>query len=150
MTVHRLGDAGGLYPAYSGLGAAAYPGRWNARDQRVVYTCEHYSTALLEKLVRTTVMPTRQQRIEITLPAGLSYEALGPESLRGWDDPVVRSARAFGARWYAEARSVLLFVPSVIAWPDRNVLINETHPDAARMSVGEETLVRWDERLFGG
>lgn len=150
VTVHRLGDPDGLYPVYSGIGAAMYPGRWNETDQRVIYTAEHYSTALLEKLARTGKMPSRQNRLEAILPAGSSYEEVGPESVKGWDDAEKRASRRFGSTWYEERRSLVLFVPSVLAWPDRNVLINEAHEKAGGVTVGREVLVRWDERLFGG
>ena len=140
----------GAYPVYSGAGVARVPGRWNAADQPAIYASLAFSTALLEKLARLGELPSNQHRVEITLPEGLSYEELGPESLRGWDDHVPDRARAFGAAWFAQARSAVLIVPCVIAWPDRNVLINPDHPEADGITVGRETLVRWDERLFGG
>lgn len=116
----------------------------------MVYTSLAYSTALLEKLVRLGELPSYQHRVEATLPEGLSYEELGPESVRGWDAPLPDAARAYGEAWYAEARSAVLIVPSTIAWPDRNVLINLDHDEAGTITVGREVLVRWDERLFGG
>ena len=36
------------YADLSGIGAASYPGRWNAARQRVVYTAEHPALAVLE------------------------------------------------------------------------------------------------------
>ncbi len=93
-------------------------------------------------------MPARQFRVQIVLPRGLSYEELGPESLKGWDHERPDRARAYGAKWFEERRSAILIVPSVPAWPDRNVLINPSHPEASLIETGREVLVRWDERLF--
>lgn len=149
MTVYRIGDPAGLYPIYSCEGARQYGGRWHRRGQRTIYTAEHYSTAMLERLVHYSgVLPKGQHFIEIAVPAGVSYEVVTVHSLAGWDSKDQRAARAFGAQWIEERRSAVLFVPSVVARMERNGLINPDHPDAARIVPGLEQPVRWDERLF--
>ena len=57
---YRIGDPTGSYAIYSGDGAALSPGRWNARGQDIIYTSEHYSTALLEKLIYIGELPENQ------------------------------------------------------------------------------------------
>ncbi len=76
---------------------------------------------------------------------------LDPASLPDWDNPRDTSiAQAFGRAWIEEQRSALLFVPSVVtAGRDTNVIVNPDHPDAVRISVGPETAVALDARLFG-
>ncbi len=60
-------------------------------------------------------------------------------------------AQAFGRTWIEERRSALLLVPSVVtAGRDTNVVVNPDHPDCGRISVGPETAVTLDRRLFGG
>lgn len=45
---------------------------------------------------------------------------------------------------------MLLFVPSVVARPERNLVINTRHPEyeGLGIEVGLETPVWWDRRLF--
>ncbi len=148
MRAFRIGDPKGAYPIYSGEGAAKVEGRWHERGQNVIYASEHYSTALLEKLAHWNGhLPPSQHYIEITIPAGTSYEVVTKDTLPGWVDAAV--ARAFGSRWFGERRSCILVVPSFVARLDTNVLINPDHPDARAIKVGLETPVPWDARLFG-
>jgi RES domain-containing protein len=59
-------------------------------------------------------------------------------------------AQAFGRNWIQSRRSALLIVPSIVtAGRDANVVVNPDHPDARRISVGPETPVVLDLRLFG-
>ena len=41
-----------------------YPGRWNDPGQPVIYASEHYSTALMEKLVYTLRLPPNQPQVD--------------------------------------------------------------------------------------
>lgn len=114
----------------------------------MIYTSEHYSTAMLEKLVYTGEMPPNQHFIEIAIPAGTTYEIVTKDSLPGWSDATRVVAQAFGAAWFDERRSAILIVPSVVARMEHNVLINPDHEDAAGIEPGRETPVWWDQRLF--
>ena len=92
--------------------------------------------------------PGNQHFVEIVIPAGTSYEVGGPDTLPDWhllDSP---SARRFGHQWYAERRSAILIVPAVVARPERNVIINASHPESSRLTPGPATPVWWDERVF--
>jgi len=148
LRVYRMGDPGGEYAVYSGEGACTYPGRWHERDQAVIYASEHYATAVLETLARTGEMPRNQHYVEIEIPAGVTYEVVTSDSLPGWSDADGMVAREFGSAWFRERRSAILIVPSVVARVERNVLIHPYHTDAGSISVGLETPVYWDSRLF--
>src|SRR3546814_16660819 len=64
LTCYRIGDPDGAHPIYDSEGARLYPGRWNTAASPIIYTSEHYSTAMLEKLVHAnTVMPANQHYI---------------------------------------------------------------------------------------
>ena len=148
LRAYRIGDPAGDHPVYSGDGSRVYPGRWNERGQSVIYASEHYSTALLEMLARTGEMPRNQHYVEIDIPAGVTYEVVTKDSLPGWCDVDGAVARSFGSRWYTERRSAILIVPSVVARMEHNVLIHSSHDEASSISVGLETPVCWDLRLF--
>ena len=150
MRVFRIGDPAGRYPIYSGEGAAIAEGRWHEKGQEVIYTSEHYSTAMLEKLVHYNgLLPANQHFIEIELPVGTSYEEVTKDSLPDWHLPDSPAARAFGSGWIKGRQSAILIVPSCVAREELNVLINPHHPDAKAIRVGREKPVWWDTRLFG-
>lgn len=149
LKCYRIGDPDGVYPIFDATGSKLYPGRWNSPASPVIYTSEHYSTAMLEKLVHGSgSLPPNQHFIEITLPNGVSYEFLTPAHLPGWDDPAGTVSRRFGERWQIERRSLLLFVPSLVARIERNILINPEHPEFPRIAHDLAQPVWWDARLF--
>ena len=60
----------------------------------MLYTSEHYSTAMLEKLVRGSgFLPPNQHYVEITVPNGISYEMLNPPALPDWDHAAATAAK---------------------------------------------------------
>jgi RES domain-containing protein len=149
MTAYRIGDPDGAHPIYSAEGARRVAGRWHRRGQLVIYASQHYSTAMLEKLAHYSgALPRGQCFIEITIPAGVSYECVTTDSLPAWDHSDGAAARKFGSAWIEAKRTAILIVPSVVARMETNILINPAHSDAARITCGLEKPVRWDTRLF--
>lgn len=149
LTCYRIGDPDGEFPIFSADGSRIAPGRWNTVDAPVIYASEHYSTAMLEKLVHgNNRMPPNQHFVEITIPNGTSYEIVTGAMLPGWQSADQQVSRAFGERWAKEARSAILIVPGVVARPERNVLINPGHSEFSRISAGLHVPIWWDERLF--
>jgi RES domain-containing protein len=148
IKAYRIGAANNKYPIFDGTGSTFYPGRWNTATGRVIYSSEHYSTALLEKLVHSNTgkIPRNQQWIEITIPAGTTYEIVTTYSLPNWTDATV--SQNFGDRWLREKRSCILFVPSIVAPLDNNILINEFHPQFPDLTTSLNQPVIWDRRLF--
>jgi RES domain-containing protein len=141
--------ANGRYPILDGSGAMRYGARWNSPGRRVIYASEIYSGALLEILVHTSGgMPAEQVFVEIEIPAGVSVESVAPGEIPGWDTPSFESARKFGDRWYDERRSAVLLVPSVVTRVERNVMLNQDHPELPRIRAGQPLPVRWDSRLW--
>ena len=71
----------------------------------MIYASEHYSTAMLEKLVRSSgELPPNQHFIEITIPNGVTYEMLERAHLPGWDDISREASRAYGEAWQTSRR----------------------------------------------
>ena len=74
----------------------------------MIYASEHYSTTMLEKLVRSSgELPPNQHFIEITIPNGVTYEMLNPAHLPGWDDMSREASRGYGDAWQTSRRSLL-------------------------------------------
>ncbi len=147
MLAYRIGDPAGQHKIYSGEGAALVEGRWHERGQDVIYASEHYSTAMLEKLVHFNgILPPNQHFVRIDIPMATPYEIVTKDSLPAWTDRT--QARAFGAAWFAERRSAILIVPSFVAREDRNVLINPHHAASKAIRPHLETPVWWDARVL--
>ena len=115
----------------------------------MIYASEHYSTALLEKLVHGGgALPPNQHAITITIPRGLTYEVFSQASMPGWDSVPATVSKAFGEAWCLERRSVALIVPSVVARVESNVLINPAHQEFRHVTTTLHEPVFWDRRLF--
>ncbi|MBB4189252.1 RES domain-containing protein [Sinorhizobium terangae] len=51
LSAFRIGDPKGTYPIFDAAGSTIAPGRLNTLPSPIIYASEHYSTAVLEKLV---------------------------------------------------------------------------------------------------
>jgi RES domain-containing protein len=150
LSAFRIGDINGAYPIFDPTGSTIAPGRWNTPASPIIYTSEHYSTAVLEKLVHGSGrLPPNQHYVQVTIPRGLTYEVLPIPALPGWDTMPATVSKKFGEDWCVQRRSVILIVPSVMARPDNNILINPAHPEFPNITVSLHQPVYWDKRLFG-
>jgi RES domain-containing protein len=149
LTCYRIGDPDGAYRIFDATGSRLFPGRWNTPDAPVLYASQHFSTALLEKLVRGSGrLPPNQHYIEITVPAGTSYVIADVAALPGWDATVPTVSKDFGEAWQRSRRSLLLIVPSIVARLDMNILINPEHSEFPLIDTSLHHPVHWDRRLF--
>ena len=149
MRAYRIGDPQGLFPIWSPDGARRVAGRWHEGGAEVIYASENYSTALLEALAHWNgILPSGQRYIEITIPSGTSYEMVTEDAIPNWFERSAEASRRFGRDWYAENRSAILIVPSVVARMEQNVVINSRHPEFTNLLVGPEKPVFWDDRLL--
>lgn len=106
---------------------------------------------MLEKLVRvpTGWVPARQQFAEIFISGVVEIEEIGPADVPGWERPDYAASQAYGDAWYDSGRTAVLIVPSVPAMGlERNVLINQRHPQFRHLTHGELRPIVWDARLF--
>jgi len=146
---YRIGDPDGAYPIFDATGSKLFPGRWNTAACPMIYTSEHYSTAMLEKLVHGSgQLPPNQHFVEITIPNGVPYEILDVARLPDWASAAATSSKDYGDRWQASRRSLLLIVPSVVARVEKNFLINPHHPAFREIETSLHQPVWWDDRLF--
>jgi len=149
LKCYRIGDPAGRYPIFDATGSKLDPGRWNTPARPVIYTCEHYSTAMLEKLVHGSGrLPPNQHYIEITIPNGATYEALNAAALPDWYLESGAASKPFGDAWQESKRSLVLMVPSVVARLELNFLINPEHHELGKITTSLHQPVWWDKRLF--
>lgn len=150
MEAYRIGSP--AHPLLDGAGAAAAENaRWNSKGRYVIYAAEHYATALLEKAAQlnSIKLPRTLAYIRIGVPAETSVEELKAEDLPGWDADEKTASRQFGDRWYDEGRSLILLVPSLAApGLERNVLINQRHPQFSRLTTSTAERIRCHPKLL--
>ena len=119
------------------------------RPAAVIYACETYAAAMLEKLAQWNgILPDNQHFVEAATPRGASYEVATPDIVPGWDSLDRRASRRFAASWYAGKQSLVLFVPFLVARMERNVVVNGLHPGFQDIQLTLETPVWWDRRLY--
>jgi RES domain-containing protein len=149
LTAYRIGDPQGAHPIFEAAGSLQFPGRWNTPASPVIYASEHFSTAMLEKLVQGSgQLPPNQHYIEITIPNGSSYEMLDTAALPDWHAGSASASKAFGEAWQKEKRSLVPIVPSVVARIEKNILINPEHSEFGGVTTSLHQPVWRDARLF--
>jgi RES domain-containing protein len=147
LRAFRIADM--RHTIFDGSGAMLHGARWNSPGRRVIYAAETYAGGLLEILVHASgSVPQSQGYVEIEIPSGLSIEEITQDDVPRWDSPSFEAAQAFGDRWYDERRTPVLIVPSVVTLVERNVLINQEHPEFPLVKASQAVPVRWDARLW--
>jgi RES domain-containing protein len=149
LQAYRIADF--RFPILDGGGAAQHGARWNSPGRRVVYAASTYSGAVLEKLVHVNIgsFPANQVEATITIPAGVLIEEIDATVLpSGWEFEQTIT-RAMGDRWYDECQTVVLIVPSAVTrGKEKNILMNQSHPDFSMISFEGLKRVSWDSRLL--
>jgi RES domain-containing protein len=147
LRAFRIADM--RHAIFDGSGAMLHGARWNSPGRRVIYAAETYAGALLEILVHASgSVPQSQGFVEIEIPSGVSIEEISQDDVPRWDSPSFEATQAFGDRWYDERRTLALIVPSVVTRVERNVLINQEHPEFPLVRASQAVPVRWDSRLW--
>jgi RES domain-containing protein len=151
MFAFRLVKARHAATALNGEGARRVGGRWNAPGVPMVYCAASLSLAVLELLahVGPENIPSDLVTIKVEIPDDAPVKHLLPADLPGnWKQEEAKGAlQALGAEWIKAGAELALIVPSVIVPSEVNVLINPSHPDAARVRVVARDPFSLDPRL---
>lgn len=152
ITVYRLG-----HPSYidrlDGEGAALRGGRWNLPGQRMVYTAQTSSLAILEVLAHIAdfkdPLPYQLVEIQLSIHSLLHYTDLSAELPPAWSlhqagDKITRS---IGSEWIRKKNSAVLVVPSVHNPLESNYLLNPDHPELEAKITGKHWYL-YDHRLI--
>lgn len=155
ILIWRIGTDTKTYSAdeLSGEGARLTGGRWNRLGTTMIYASSSIALACLETVVHLDAgdLPLNRYLVCIEIPDNIWKAAtvLKPDNHVGWDAiPAGMISLDAGNNWAVSKKSTLLLVPSVIVPEEKNILINPTHPEAAKIKV--KKLRRWtyDARLF--
>ena len=124
--------------AFSGEGAFLTGGRWNSPGVRVVYTSSSVALAVLEVLAyRKARKPLTPRHLYTVQLEEAQVRRLGEHELpAGWRHyPYPESTQALGDAWARRGETLALAVPSVLAPPEANVMLNCAHPDFRHLDV---------------
>ena len=131
--------------AFSGNGAAQYPGRWNKAGVPVIYTCSSIALCALEILVHTRSRQALNGRFVL-------FEAEFAPSLVTEPEETGHLPRQktqeLGDRWVKKAEFAVLRVPSIITG-EPNYLLNPNQADFSKIKIGDPQVFYFDERLLG-
>lgn len=148
VTAFRIADQ--RFDIRSGFGAALYGGRWNATGSEMLYACETFACAMLERLAHTNIgrIPASQVAVRMELPFGCRVTEFDEKELGDWLHEEWRT-QELGTAWLRANESVALRVPSIVARPyEHNLLLNPRHDDFARVFWHAPTAIAWDDRLL--
>lgn len=126
----------------NGDGARRYGGRWNSPGHAVVYAAADAALAVLEVRVHLDLTPDLLPDDYLLLTIDLRDLAAEAAAT------VPADPAAFGDDWLRAQRMPVLRVPSLIVPESCNLLLNPTHPDAARASVVAQRRFTFDRRLW--
>jgi RES domain-containing protein len=131
-----------------------FDGRWNTVGHAVTYCSTSPSLCMLEKLVHIEDPALLPEFVMVTydVPDSLSAESIGLDDLpTDWRRQEGLTQRR-GDAWRRSRMTPLLQVPSAIVplqgSPDRNVLINHTHPESAAINIVSSVPFALDARLI--
>jgi RES domain-containing protein len=155
VTVWRIGADTPEYEAHdpSGKGAEKTGGRWNRKGAPLIYTSGSRSLACLETIVHLSggdPLPLNRYLVQIEIPMALSRSRVvfNPAHHVGWDaEPAGKVSMDWGTAWIQGKTTLLAEVPSVIVPEEHNILINPTHPDAAKLTGTKIRRWTYDQRL---
>jgi RES domain-containing protein len=126
----------------NGEGARLYGGGWNSPGRPMVYTASTAALAVLEVRVNLDLpldlLPDDYVLVTVDL-SDLAIEdiaTLPPDRRMAGDD------------WLAAGRTPVLRVPSIIVPESPNLLLNPTHPYAARAKIAGKRPFQFDSRLW--
>lgn len=128
-------------------------GRWNSKDQAVVYTSESIALATLETLAhlgdRVAIRNAFLVRVEVPAAVWAERETVPVTALDPtWvAEPAGLTTIKFGDAWLQSLRSPLIEVPSVIVPEEKNILINPAHTMSRKIRASVSRQYMYDPRL---
>ncbi|WP_213807891.1 RES domain-containing protein [Granulicella sp. dw_53] len=152
ITVYRLLRHRFAGSAFDGQGSFLFGGRWSNPGTRIVYTAEHLSLAMLEYLAHLDPRdpPSDLVLAKATIPDTVSrivYPLADlPSNWRSY--PAPPSLAEVGTDFVSEGRAAILIVPSVLASPEVNLLLNPNHPDFSLISRPTIEPFSYNDRLI--
>ena|SRR5579862_2698915 len=143
----RIADS--RFPIFDGGGAARYGARWNSPGHRLIYCSSTLALCMLEFLAHTgSNLPNNARYVRIGSSESISIELVEERDIPEWNVADSAAAKKYGDDWARELRSCVLSVPSVVMPNgERNLIINQDHPEFAKLRATKPVPMDWDPRL---
>ena len=131
--------------------APGFAGRWNGSGRKVVYCSESIALAFLENMIRRQGVGFNQdfKTMILEIPDGLKIMVVPfkdlPYGWRKFND--YSKCQPIGNKWYDEALSLVLKIPSAVLPDAFNYVLNATHPDIKKIKLIKVTDLIPDERI---
>ncbi|WP_298711839.1 RES family NAD+ phosphorylase [Chitinophaga sp.] len=133
------------------LYASGIKGRWNGPGRKVIYCAESISLAFLENMIRRQGVGFNDdfKIMIIEVPDDLEITVINPGDLPAqWRDFKDYShCQPLGNKWYDDADTAILKVPSAVLPESSNYVLNSQHPAFRRVRLIETTDLVPDERI---
>lgn len=138
----------------SGNGAKLFGGRWNSEGLPALYTASSRALALLEILAHTPAkMLDAKPYFLVTIFVPDAVSILGTDIKKlpaGWDAPDIKNpTQKAGDVFLSEKKYLLLSVPSVIVFEERNLILNPQHADFKKVKIINKRRINFDKRVEG-
>lgn len=136
----------------SGEGAKLYGGRWNSKDNAMLYTAYSPSLAMLEFVCNAGNLARTKQTALLTLQltAKVKTEILTVNDLpTDWQKvPSPDALKRIGDNWLKSGSTLMLKVPSAIIPFEHNCLINPMHKDFSKLIIEDIVALDIDNRIL--
>ncbi len=133
------------------LYASGAKGRWNGEGKKVIYCAESIPLAFLENMVRRQGVGFNDdfKIMILEIPDHLKITSISMADLKdGWRNfKDFSKCQPLGNKWYDEAQTPILKVPSAVLPDAFNYVINTTHPDYKEIKLIGSTDLVPDERI---
>lgn len=130
------------------LVASNFPGRWNKRDESVIYTASSRSLACLENIVHRSgaeLSTSQFSVLSIDVPDIIKVREVGVLTQKWRENQEI--TQEIGSLWYKGKECCILKVPSSIIPQEFNYVINVKHDDFNKITIKSTTPFEFDKRL---
>lgn len=133
----------------TGMGAFKWGGRWNSLGMACLYTSQHISLAILEKLVHA------QQIKDMKDVALMTFKILAPEKLyqidtqklsRNWQTDF-KYSQWLGTQILWHKDFIGFIAPSIIVPTEWNIILKPNLAEKDGLKLVDSSLFEFDERL---
>ena len=135
-------------------GARKHGGRWNPPGLGAMYagtTIELCALEMFTHLASVDHPPLKLVAIDVPDTEDLIFRPRLDDIPAGWAAlPVATASQQFGGQWLAQARQLVMLLPSVIVPEATNALINPAHPAFADIRLRAVRDFQFDSRMFKG
>ncbi len=133
----------------SGMGAYKWGGRWNSVGLACIYTSQHISLAMLEKLVHA------QQIKDMKDVALMTFQIVTPEKLYRIDTQKLRNhwqqdhkySQWLGSQILWQKDFIGFLAPSIVVPTEWNIILKPNLAEKDGVKLVDSSLFTFDERL---